>query len=95
MASMKRDGRYGRKYWLGALVVVLSLAVFGMVAGILTGTTAGWGDNVGITLSLFMWPALIVYHFAWIGWHRSKGEQQPKNQTCPLPPSPFPRPPSV
>lgn len=78
---MKRDGRYGRTYWLGALVVVLSLAVFGVVAGILTGATAGWGDNVGITLTLFIWPSLIVYHFAWIGWHRLKEEQQPKNQT--------------
>ena len=42
----------------------LLLAIFGVVADILTGATAGWGNNVGITLTLFMWPALIVYHFA-------------------------------
>jgi len=59
----------------------LLLAIFGVVADILTGATAGWGNNVGITLTLFMWPALIVYHFAWIAWHWSKEEQHPRNQT--------------
>ena len=76
---MKRDGRYGRTYWFGALIVVLSLAAFVVVAGI--GTPASWGDDVGITLSLLMWPALIIYHFAWIAWHWSTEEQQPKKQT--------------
>jgi hypothetical protein len=73
---MNRIKRYGWRYWLGALTVVLLLVVLALVAARLTGATAGWEDNVGITLSLFMWPALLIYHFGWVAWHR-----QSENQT--------------
>ena len=61
-------GLYGRIYWLGALGVVLGLVVLGFAMASITGATAGWGDNVGITLSIFIWPALLVYHVAWRLW---------------------------
>lgn len=65
---------YGWRYWVGALGIVLALVVLGLVMAYITGVSAGWGDNVGITLSIFMWPALLAYHIAWRLWHRSNSK---------------------
>lgn len=51
--------------------------VLALVAARLTGATAGWADNVGIMLGLFVWPSLLIYHFAWVAWHWWESSRPP------------------